>query len=215
VSEPVTLHGYRLSVYTWIARAVLAAKAVQYTPIEVDPFAENLADSFRAISPFGRVPVLQHGALTIHETVAIARYVDAAFDGPSLTPSDPVAQARMAQVIAIVDNYGYWPMVRQVFVQRASPGLRGAPVDAAELANGLAASRTVLAALEAIAREGRVLNGRAVTLADYHLAPMVDYFARAPEGAEALSACPALSDWWAGARRLDALRATDPGPDAA
>jgi len=215
MSDTVTLHGYRLSVYTRAARLVLHEKGVGYGREEIDPFAPDVPPSYRDLHPFGRVPVLVHGAFTVYETAAIARYIDAAFDGPALTPADPRSQARMAQIVSIVDSYGYWPLVRQVFVHGAHRPRQGGPVDPDEFAAGLRASGPVLDAMEGIAAEGLVLAGDAVSLADCHLAPMIDYFVMAPEGAAALVTRPALSRWWGWMRNQPSMAQTVPPLDRA
>lgn len=211
MSRNVVLHGYRFSVYHRIVRVVLAEKRIEYTVVEINPFARDLPASYLRRHPFGRVPVLSHGDFSLYETSAITRYLDQAFDGPSLTPSDPEAVARMSQVIAIVDAYGYWPMIREVFAHRVFRPLQGETPDDAEIAAGLRAASTVLKALDDIVGEGKVLNGSEVTLADCHLAPMLDYFAAAPEGAAALGSCCSLGDWWARLSLRPSLIATAPG----
>ena len=204
VADQVVLHGYRYSVYTWIARMVLVEKGVDCARVEVDPFAGAVA-----LHPFGRVPVLVHGGFSIYETAAIGRYVDLGFDGPELTPKGARAQARMAQVVGIADSYAYWPMVRQVFAQRVFRPLTGEAVDAAQIAAGLRASVRVLAALEALAVEGEGLAG-GLTLADCHLAPMLGYFAMAPEGQAALAQYPALRARWEWVAQRPGYKATLP-----
>jgi glutathione S-transferase len=205
----LVLHGYRYSVYNRIARLALAEKGVAYDRVEVNPFAPDVPASYRALHPFGRVPTLVHDGFALYETGAITRYVDRAFSGPALQPTDARALARMDQIIGIVDSYGYWPMVRQVFSPRVFRARAGQPVDEAEIARGLAASLKVLAALEALIGDGDLTTG--LTLADLHLGAMTAYFVLAPEGAAALAGYPRLSAWW---RRLSArpsFAATDPG----
>lgn len=211
MTPPAVLHGYHLSVYNRAARLVLHEKGVDYRTVEVNPFADDVQASYRSLHPFGRVPVLVHGDFSLYETVAIARYVDAAFDGPRLTPDGPRAAASMTQIVSIVDSYGYWPMVRQVCVQRVFQPLEGEAPDEAEIVEGLHASARVLAAFDAIASEGLVLDGNGITLADCHLAPMIAYFAMAPEGAEALARHAALSRWWDSVRRRKSFADTGPG----
>jgi glutathione S-transferase len=70
--------------------------------------------------PWGKVPVIDHDGFSIFETAAITRYVDAAFPGPKLQSDDLRQQARMTQICSILDNYGWNPMVIQVFVQGRS-----------------------------------------------------------------------------------------------
>jgi glutathione S-transferase len=191
---PVTLTGYRHSIYTRIARMTLLEKGVAFDEKEVDPFSPPLPPDYP--HPFGKVPVLTHGAFTLYETSAIARYIDLAFPGPPLVPRDPRGAARMAQVIAIADAYAFRPLVLQVYAYRVFRPREGRAPDEAQIAQGLFTAPTVLAALDAIAREGLVLSGASVGLADCHLAPMIGAFTMAPEGAEILASHPDLSRWW-------------------
>ena len=111
----LVLHGYRYSVYLRIARLALAEKDVAYDRVEVNPFAPDVPADYLALHPFGRVPALVHDGFALYETAAITRYIDRAFAGPALQPGTAQELARMDQIIAVVDAYGYWPMVRQVF----------------------------------------------------------------------------------------------------
>jgi glutathione S-transferase len=194
MADPVHIHGYRYSVYS---------------RIEVDPFAE-LSDAYLWLHPFGRVPALTHGAFELFETGAITRYVDRAFEGPPLQPEDPAGLARMDQVISVIDSYAYWPMVRRVSSHGFLRPLFKEPWSREEIDAGLAASAGALSFLDRVAGEGLVLGGRDLTLADFHLAPMIDYFVRAAEGKAALSSRPALRGWWDRVSVLDVMRATDP-----
>lgn len=196
-SAPITLFGYEFSVYTRVVRMTLLERDLSFSYVELDPFSDPPPDRLHSLQPFGRVPALSHGSFRIYETAAITRYLAAGFPGDELTPPSPAAAARMQQVIGIVDAYGYRCLVRQVFSNLVFAPLAGQDGDPAEIRVGLEASRTVLGALETIAMEGLVLNGSAVTLADLHLAPMIDYFRMAPEGDMLLQSHPALASWWA------------------
>jgi glutathione S-transferase len=209
MADPVQLQGWRYSVYTRIARMALLTKGVEHETVEVDPFAQ-LPEAYLKLHPFGRVPVLTHGAFRLFETGAITRYVDRAFEGPSLQPGSAAAVARMDQVISVVDSYAYWPMVRQVSSHAFFRPFFGESSSRGEVDSGLEASRTVLAFLDGVAGEGVVLGGRDLSLADLHLAPMVDYFVRAEEGRAALAFHGALRGWWDRMAVLDVLKATDP-----
>lgn len=205
----VRVFSYRYSVYSRIVHMVLHLKQIPYEVVETDPFTD-LTEAHLARHPFDRVPVLQHGDFSLYETGAISRYLDRSFPGASLQPKDPAALAQMDQVIAIIDSYGYVPMVRQVFSHSVFRPLAGAEADPQVIAEGLASSRPVLAALEELVREGRVLNREELTLADCHLAPMLDYFQRARAGRELLAGYPDLARWWSWMSEQEALSATDP-----
>lgn len=209
MTDAIHLHGFRFSVYNRIARVALIEKGLSYETVEVNPFA-SVPEAYQKMQPFGRVPTLVHGAFELYETAAILRYVDRAFDGPSLTPSDPKVAARMDQVIAIVDSYGYIPLVRQVFSERVISPIVGRTPDEQAIEAGLVASATVLDALEKIAEEALVLDEAHITLADCHLAPMIAYFAAAPEGAAALAKRSSLQRWWLRMAQRHSMRTTEP-----
>ena len=207
----VTLHGYHYSVYVRIARMALAEKGVAYDRAEVNPFADDLPDGYLAMHPFRRVPTLDHDGFILYETTAITRYIDEAFDGPSLQPTQPRKSARMAQIISIIDAYGYWPMVRQVFSQRVFGPRLGRAVDEGEIRAGLDASSRVLNALESLLEPDGFLVGGQPTLADLHLAPMIAYFTSAPEGETVFAQYRKLSRWWPSMVARQSFRETDPG----
>lgn len=206
-TRQVELYAYRYSVYAWIVRLTLSEKGVPWIHHETDPFGD-LSTEYLRLNPFGTVPTLVHDGFVLFETAAIARYVDEAFPGRALQPRAPRCRARMAQAIGIIDSYGYRPMVRQVFAHRVFRPAAGEPFEEAVITDGLAKSRPVLAALDALC-SGDVLIGHDLSLADLHLAPMMSYFTMAPEGAELLASFPRLSAWWAA--RRPTLIASDPG----
>jgi glutathione S-transferase len=207
----VELHGYRYSVYLRIVAMTLVEKGLSWTHVEVDPFAKIIPENYLALNPFGRVPTLVDDGFVLYETTAIARYIDEAFAGTSLQPAGARERARMNQIIAVADSYGYWPMVRQVFSHRVFRPAEGTAGDEAAVAEGLKRSATVLAALEKLAAGGTYLTGSALSLADLHLGAMVAYFTAAEEGRLALSRHPKLSRWWAAFSQRPSLLRTDPG----
>ncbi|QQO11871.1 glutathione S-transferase family protein [Bradyrhizobium diazoefficiens] len=206
----IELHGYQYSVYSWIARLALHEKGKAFDWIEVNPFAEDIPASYLAIHPFKRVPALIHDGIVVYETGAITRYVDEAFEGRRLQPEEPRNRARCNQIISIVDSYAYWPLVRQVFSHGVFRPMMKLQADEKEFQRGLEAAPRILSALEDAAGEGRYLCGDGITLADIHLAPMIGYFARAPEGRDLLQKQLRLSAWWADFSKRATFMATSP-----
>ncbi|MDB5469760.1 MAG: glutathione S-transferase family protein [Caulobacter sp.] len=205
------LHGYHYSVYTRIARVALAEKGLTHRHVEVDPFAEAVSEGYLAMNPFQRVPTLVDGDFVLYETAAITRYIDEAFDGPALQPATAALRARMQQIVGVIDSYGYWPMVRQVFSHRVFRPHLGQAVDEDAVRRGLQASATVLRALEDLAGDGPWLLGEQLTLADIHLAPMMAYFAPAPEGGALLADFARLSGWWSRVAARPSMVRSAPG----
>ena len=194
---PVVLYGPAYSTYTRTARLALEEKGVAYDLREVDTLAgEGQTAEHLARHPWGKVPVLEHDGFALYETVAIARYADEAFPGPALMPTDPRRRARVAQVCSILDSYGWSPMVITVFVQRVVVPMRGGATDQGAIDEAMPRCERVLAAVEGLMDGEEFLLGGAVSLADLHLVPILDYFARTEDGRAALARHPRLSAWW-------------------
>lgn len=197
------LIGYRFSVYSRAARMALVEAGRHADWHEADPFCAEGQAALRDQHPFGRVPVLWDGDFRLYETGAILCYL--------LAPDpDQKRRARARQVAGIVDNYAYWPLVRQVYAHGVLRPLAGLEPDAAALAEGLAGAPRVLDALEDIAAEGRVLNGADIGAADCHLAPMIGGFAQYPPGRDMLATRPALAGWFHHMARRDSYRRSEP-----
>lgn len=207
----VELHGYHYSVYTRIVRIALIEKGIAWQHFEIDPFAEEISDEYQQMHPFSRVPTLVHDGFVLYEAGAITRYLDEAFDGPSLQPADPAERARMTQVMSIVDSYGYWPMVRQVFSHGVFRPHEGEPWEQNQIRAGLDSSRLVLRALDGLTQGGGYLVGERLSLADIHLAPMMACFSMATEGVALLGDFEKLNGWWGNISERDSVASTDPG----
>jgi glutathione S-transferase len=198
MSNTVTLYGLPRSVYTRIVRLTLEEKAVPYQLEEVEIFGPGGVPAAHAKRhPFGRIPVLSHGELSIYETAAICRYVDEAFQGSSLQPPTPSERARMAQVIGLLDSYAYRPMVWGVFVQRVRIPMTRGSTDESLVAKSLKESRIALEALAALVGDSPFLAGTTLSLADLHAYPILRYFSLTSEGQVAIGEHRAVAEWLA------------------
>ena len=204
------LHGYSPSVYSWIARLALHEKSVEYLWREVDPFADDVPAYYLEANPFGRVPTLFHDGFVLYETVAIVRYVDEIFPGPSLQPDSAKGRARALQIASVVDAHAYRPLVRQVFSHDVWRPLHGEPSDEAEIDAGLAAAPTVLSTLDGFIGDDGFAVGGSLSLADLHLAPMIAYFAASGPGRALLHDHSSLDAWWSRTSRRPSVRETNP-----
>lgn len=206
----VKLHGYRYSVYSWIARLALHEKGVHYEWVEVNPFHDEVSPDYLAMHPFRRVPTLVSDSFVLFETGAIIRYIDEAFAGPRLQPVEPWERARVSQIISIVDSYAYWPLVRQVFSHGVFRPRLGRLTDQSEYQRGLEAAPGVLRALDQLASGGSFLVSEALSLADIHLAPMIAYFASDHGGYALLQRHHRLCSWWSAMAQRKSVAETRP-----
>lgn len=202
----VILYGFPQSTYVRTARLALHEKGVAY---DLDACrADDPAQAAR--HPFAKVPAFRHDDLVLFETMAIARYVDEAFDGPPLQPATAAGRARMTQWISAVVSYLYPSMIRNCVLERFAPVLFGRDTEE-EL---VAASRPTIArhldVLDGALATDAYLAGDGVTLADHFLLPILHYLRMTPEGEEMLPARGNLARWHAAMAARDAATATEP-----
>jgi len=196
MSPRPTLYGLARSVYTRIARLALEEKGVDYAFEEVEIFGTaGVPAQHLARHPFGRIPTFANGAFSLYETVAITRYVDEAFAGPPLQPTEPEARGRMVQIISVLDAYAYRPMIWGVFVQRVVVPRNGGTPNESTITESMRTVGTCVRALDALRDGHSFLAGDQLSLADLHAAPMFLYLRLTPEGDQLIKSHAQLDRW--------------------
>jgi glutathione S-transferase len=102
--RPVIM-GALLSPY---ARAVCCAFAEKGAAYELDTstgLEQPQTPEYRALHPFGKIPVMRHRNFVLYESGAICRYLGAAFDGPALQPAGLRERAVMDQWMSALQHY--------------------------------------------------------------------------------------------------------------
>ena len=102
----------------------LEEKGIPWISRYVDLFKfDQLRPQYLAINPKGVVPTLVHDGKPVRESSVINEYVDAAFAGPPVTPSDPLRAARMREFVYLCDE-GFSAIVKLTMVKYILPKLR-------------------------------------------------------------------------------------------
>lgn len=91
VTQNLTLVSFDLCPYVQRASIVLSEKNIPFTRINVD--LSNKPNWYKAISPLGKVPLLQAGGEVLFESAVIVEYLEEVFQ-PKLHPADPLTKAR-------------------------------------------------------------------------------------------------------------------------
>ena len=97
----IKLYGFPVSNYYNIARAALLEAGVEFEDIRTIP---SQHDDYLAISPMGKVPAMEVDGTVLTETSVMVDYV-AEHLGGSLYPADPLARARVRELMRYIDLY--------------------------------------------------------------------------------------------------------------
>jgi glutathione S-transferase len=202
----VTLYGSPISTYVRTARIALAEKGVGYDLKDVWVDSPEIKQRH----PFQKIPVLRHGDFELYETFAVARYIDEAFPGPALQPSDAKARARMTQWISVHNSYCYPTLIGGIVLERVAPKLLNRPSDEAKIKATLPDAQQRLDVLEKALGTTPYLAGIEPTLADYFLYPVMFYVSVVPEGNALLESRPGLRRWMAAIGDRRSVKDTTP-----
>ncbi|WP_346293437.1 glutathione S-transferase family protein [Sphaerothrix gracilis] len=203
----LTLYGTPDSTYVRTTRLLLEEAEIDYDLESVGIFnGENETADYLAKNPFGKVPTLDIGGELLYETAAIAPYLDAVFASTQFTPAEPVAQARMRQVISIVDSYLYAPAVGSIVIQRLIVPQQGGQADEAEVKAAVEPAQKAVNAIEAIAVGNPYVLGDRLSLADFYLMPIFKYLSQTPEFESVMAEAPKLKAWWQKVQELPSFQ---------
>lgn len=161
----IKIHGHPLSPFVRKALLTLEIKGVEY---ELDPVIPGSPDpAFRAISPLGKIPVLEHDGFTIPDSSIICRYLERVFPAPALYPADPKAEARATWIEEFVDTRlieACGALFQQRFI---NPNMLNTPTDEAVVENILQNMMPgLLTYVESIVPAQGSLIGGPVSIAD-------------------------------------------------
>ena len=188
--------------------AVLEEKRAAYRLAAVSPAAIK-SGGHLALHPFGRVPVLEHDGFILYETQAILRYLDRVLATPSFTPKDARAAARMDQIMNVSDWYLFQGVANVIAFQRViGPKVLGLPTDEAAIAAAMPKAHVVFAELGRLLGEQNYLAGDSASLADFLVAPQIDFFVETPEWEPLMGPHANLQNWHARMIARPSLRAT-------
>ena len=151
------LHGVPLSNYYNMAKHAVLMKGIACEFVATRPSQEP---DYLAKSPMGKIPLLETEQGCISETDAILDYLDEAFDGVKLFPSDPFARAKVRQLMKVQELYIETPAHNLIGV------IFGREVPQHVKDESQAAARKGLAALGRLAQFKPWIAGSEITAAD-------------------------------------------------
>lgn len=183
--------GFPRSNFVRTVRMVAQEKGVAY---ELTPAMPH-SDEVKAIHPLGLIPVLRHDGLELAESGAIARYIDSAFEGPALLPTEPRAAAPVNQWISLTTGAVDQLLMRNYVVEYAFHKDEDGNVVRTKIDRALKRFPDMFAMLEAAVAPGYLGSGD-FSMADCFLAPILAVVQLFPEGKEHFEASAALQAYF-------------------
>jgi glutathione S-transferase len=200
--------GVPQSTFVRVARMVCEEKGVPYELTPARPHTPEVD----AIHPFGKIPAMRHGDVTLCESKAVATYIDRSFDGPKVIPEDPKVAAQVEQWVSIVNTVIDPTMVRVYLMNYVFPKTADGKPDRAAIDAVVPAVRTQAEILDkAVAKTGH-LAGDTFTLADINLMPILFYVRQFPEGREIVGSATNLEAYFNRHAERPSFKATMPSP---
>ncbi|MBX3654753.1 MAG: glutathione S-transferase [Ramlibacter sp.] len=192
MDTPIKLHRMALSGHCHRVQLFLSLLGLPVTLVDVDlARGEHKTPRFLALNPFGQVPVIEEGDVTLADANAILVYLEARHAPGQWLPRDPLQAARVQRWLSVAAG----PLAFGAAAARVI-AVFGRPEDPAP---AQARAHALLGVMQSELAHSDFLAGPRPTLADV---ANYSYTAHAPEGGVSLEAYPAVRAWLA---RMEAL----------
>jgi glutathione S-transferase len=190
--EPIRLYTTLLSGHGHRVKLFLSLLDVPFEVVELDmKAADNRKPEYLALNPFGQVPTIQDGDITLFDSNAILVYLAKRYGDASWLPEDPLGAAAVQRWLSLAaGQIAYGPCTARLVT------VFGAPHDH-ETAKKLAVK--LFDVLDRELADKPFAAGNQVTIADI---AAHTYIAHAPEGGVSLDPYPNIRAWL---RRVEAL----------
>jgi glutathione S-transferase len=185
----ITLCGGTVSNYYNKVKLVLLEKGLDFTEEPVR--TRSTDEAVLAATPLGKIPFIRVAGGTLCESQVICDYLEAAYPQPPLVPADPLAAAKVREIVAFMELY-----VELVGRELYGPAFFGGTADEAMKERVRKALTRNLAALGRLVRFAPYAAGAQFTLADasaYATLPTVAAATKAVLGEDLVAA--AGVDW--------------------
>ena len=191
-TQPIRLYRMAISGHCHRVELFLSLLGLPYEVVDIDLVArEHKQPEFLARNPFGQVPVIEDGEVTLADSNAILVYLEGRYAPGRWMPRDPLGAARVQRWFSVAAGpLAFGPAAARVIE------LFQRPDDPAPL---VARSHLLLGVMEQALGESDWLAGGSATLADI---ANYSYVVCAPEGRVALDGYPHVGAWL---RRVEAL----------
>lgn len=184
--QPIKLYRFFRSGHSHRIELFLSLLKLPYVLVDVNlAMNAHKQPAFLALNPFGQVPVIQDGAITLADSNAILVYLAHRYDQEGTwLPRDPVGAATVQRWLSVAAGpLAFGPAAARRAI------LSGTPVLADET---IARAHALFTVMDAELKTALFLTGNTPTIADI---ANYSYTAHAPEGNISLNPYPHLRRW--------------------
>lgn len=192
-THPIKLYRLHLSGHCHRVELFMSLLGLPALLVDVDlAGGEHKRPAFLAKNPFGQVPVIEDGDVTLADSNAILVYLESRYGAPGQwLPRDALAAAQVQRWLSVAAGpLAFGPAAARVIQLFKRPG---------DASAAIARGQQLFAVMEQELATRRFLVGDTPTLADL---ANYSYVARAPEGNVPLQPYPAIRAWL---ERIEAL----------
>jgi glutathione S-transferase len=185
-AQPIRLYRVALSGHSHRVELFLSLLGLPFERIDIDlAKGENRTPEYLALSPYGQVPAIEDGDVTLADSNAILVYLASRYDeSGTWLPRDPVAAAQVQRWLSVAAGFlAYGPAAARLVT------VFGAKLDQD---NAKAIAARLYKVLEPHLAGDGFLTGARPTIADVAL---YTYTAVAPEGGVSLAPYPNIRAW--------------------
>lgn len=202
VSAPIKLYRFEKSGHSHKVQLFLSLLGLPTENIDVDLLGgEQRTPAFLKMNPFGTVPVIQDGAVTVADSHAILVYLALTYADETWYPRDPQQAAQVQRWLSVsAGMLAFGPCAARLVT------VFGVEFNPQEV---IARAHALLSVMEQEVSERPFLTGDVPTIADV---ANYAYVAHAPEGNVSLADYPHVRAWLA---RIEALPGFVPMPGTA
>ncbi len=205
------LHWHPFSVFPRRVRIALLEKGIAYEDVIVDlPRGALREPAFRALNPFGQVPVLEDDGLVLYESIAILEYLEERHPEPALLPRGDAGRRALARQAMLAAGDYLAPAFHRWLARFFTPE---STWDLADQTRAVTEIGAYLDVIERTLGDGRAHLAGDFSLADVCHAPFVCELANAQLG-HLVADRPGVRGWIDRLNARPSIQATGAAPVA-
>eukprot|EP00253_Pinus_taeda_P027781 PITA_27781 len=194
----IKVHGNRLSTATGLVLSCLEEKQVDYELVVVDLAAgAHKQPQYLALNPFGTVPTIQDGDLTLFESRAVVKYLAKKYKGQGTELfGNSLSEEALVEQWCEVEGQSYNSPASTILVQILFVPMRGGTTDEAVVEMNVEKLVKVLDIYEERLSKSKYLAGDFFSLADLQHLPTTHYLVTACGKGDLISSRKHVKAWW-------------------